>query len=106
MHLQVALRQSGLKLSLNSFRFFLGTAVYQPIICIPTPWEIRVCPRYPEIERVMHKEVGQNWTHYATLRGAAATLNRGSVFLHHGRLEPSFDVQQGPLTRYVLPDSA
>jgi site-specific DNA recombinase len=42
---------------------------------------------------------------YATLRGAAATLNRGSIFLHHGRLEPSFDVQQGPLTRYVLPDS-
>jgi hypothetical protein len=49
----------------NSFCFFLGTAVYQPIIRIPTPWEIRMCPRHPEIERVMHKEIGQNWTHHS-----------------------------------------
>ena len=42
---------------------------------------------------------------HTALRRTAASLNRGSVFLHHGRFEPSFDVQQGPLARYVFPNS-
>ena len=65
MHLQVALRQPGLKLSFNSFSFVLGSAVYQPIICIPTPWEVEMCPRHPQIERVVHEEIGQDWANHA-----------------------------------------
>ena len=42
---------------------------------------------------------------HTTLWGAAASLNRGSIFLHHGCFEPSFDVQLRPLTRYVFPNS-
>jgi site-specific DNA recombinase len=38
------------------------------------------------------------------LRRAAASLNSGPIFLHHGCLEPSFDVQQHPLTRHVFPN--
>jgi hypothetical protein len=49
MHLQVALRQPGLKLGLEGFCFLLGTAVCQPIVSIPTPREIRVRPRHPEV---------------------------------------------------------
>src|ERR1022692_4690536 len=104
MHFQVALRQSSLKLSLNIFCFFLGTAVYQPVIRIPTPWEIRMCPRHPEVERVVKKEIDQNWANHTALRRPAVSLHRGSILLYHGRFEPSFDVQQRPFARYVFPD--
>ena len=40
-------------------------------------------------------------SNHTTLRGAAVSLNCGSIFLHHGRLQPSFDVQQRPLTRHM-----
>jgi len=60
MHLQVALRQPRLKLDLKGFRFLLVSAMYQPIICIATPWEVRVCPYHPEVKRVVHKDVGQD----------------------------------------------
>jgi len=43
-------------------------------------------------------------SHHAALRRAAVSLHRGSVLLHHGRFEPSFDVQQRPFARYMFPD--
>ena len=104
MHLQTALRQTSLKLRLKGLCFLLGPTVHQPIICIPTPRELRVCPCHPEIERVVHKQVGQDWANHSALRRAAASLHRGPIFLHHGRLEPSFDVQQRPLTRHMFPN--
>ena len=59
MHLQTAFRQTSSKLRLEGFCFLLATAVHQSIICIPTPWEIRVCPCHPGIKRIVEKEVGQ-----------------------------------------------
>src|ERR1035441_2119182 len=106
MHLQVALRQPGLQLSLEGLRFLPGTAVHQPVVRIPTPWKIRMCPRHPEIKRVVHKKIGQNWADHSALRRAAASPYGGSLFLHHRRLEPSFDVQQRPLARYVFPNGS
>ncbi len=38
------------------------------------------------------------------LRRAAASLDSGPIFLHHGCLEPSFDVQQHPLTCHMFPN--
>ena len=64
-----------------------------------------MCPCHPEVKRVVHEEIGQDWTNHSALRRTAASLNHGSIFLHHGCLEPSFDVQQRPLTRYVFPNS-
>src|SRR5215831_11106174 len=104
MHLQVALRQPGLKRCLESFGFLLSTTVHQSVIRIPTPWEVRMCPRHPEIKRVVHKKVGQDWTNYPALGRTASSLNRGPIFFHHGRLEPSFDVQESPLARYMFPN--
>ena len=60
MHLQTAFRQASLKLCLEGFRFLLATTVHQSIVCIPTPWEIGMCPRHPEVERVVKKEICQN----------------------------------------------
>ena len=57
MHLQAALRQASLKLGLEGFGFLLGPAVHQPVIRIPTPREVGVCPRHPEIERVVQEEI-------------------------------------------------
>jgi hypothetical protein len=65
MHFQMAFGQSGLKLKLQDLCFLLGTAVYQSVIRIPTPWEVRVCPCHPEIKRVMHEEVGQDRAKHA-----------------------------------------
>src|SRR5579871_785393 len=104
MHLQTALRQASLKRRFKCLRLLLVTAVHQPVICIPTPREARVRPCHPEIERVVHKEVGQDWADHTALRRAAASPDSGPIFLHHGCLEPSFDVQQHPLARHMLPN--
>jgi hypothetical protein len=37
-----------------------STAVHQPIIRIPTPWEVQMCPHHPEIKGIVHKEIGQD----------------------------------------------
>jgi len=64
MHFQAALHQPGLKLSFESLRFLLVTAVHQSIVRIPTPREVRMSPHHPEIKRVVQKDVGQNWADY------------------------------------------
>ena len=63
-----------------------------------------MCPRHPEIERVVEKNVRQNWANHTPLGRTAVSLNCVSIFLHHRRLEPSFDVQQRPLTRHMFPN--
>ena len=57
MQFQVALRQSTLKGGFKGRGLGLGAAMDQPVISIPTPWELRVCPRHPQIERVVQKSV-------------------------------------------------
>jgi hypothetical protein len=52
-----AFRQSGLKFSLEGFSFLLGPAMHQPVICIPTPREVGVCPLHPEVERIVKKKI-------------------------------------------------
>src|SRR5438552_5130952 len=42
--------------------------MHQPIIRIPTPWEVRMCPCHPEVKRVVHEEIGQDWTNHSALR--------------------------------------
>ena len=41
---------------------------------------------------------------HSALRRTAASLDRCPIVLHHRCLEPSFDIQQRPLTRYVFPN--
>jgi len=105
MHFQAAFRQARLKLCLEGLRFLLVPAVYQSVICIPTPRKVGVRPRHPEIERVMQKQVSQNRADNAPLRGTSRSLNLHTVCVFHWRRQPPFDVQQRPFTRYVLPDS-
>jgi hypothetical protein len=64
MHLQTAFRQARLKFRLEGLRLLLAPAVHQSIVSIPTPWEIRMCPCHPEVERVVKKEISQNWADY------------------------------------------
>ena len=59
MQFEPAFRQPGLERGLDRFRFVLSPAMNQPIICIPTPREIRVCPLDPKVERIMQEEVGE-----------------------------------------------
>ena len=37
----------------------------QSVVRIPTLREVRVCPRHPEIERVVEKNVRQNWANHS-----------------------------------------
>ena len=60
-------------------------------------------PRHPEIKRIMQEQVGQYWADHAPLRGSTHPLNKLPV-LFHGRRQPSFDVEQRPFVRCVLPD--
>ena len=58
VHLKPALCQARLELDLEGLGFLLGPAVDQSIIRIPTPREVGVCPRHPEVERVVQKQIG------------------------------------------------
>ena len=99
----MALRQAALKVGLEGLRFLFAPAVDQPIVSIPTPREVRVSPRHPEIERIVQKSVRQNWANHTALWRTAASLSSCSIFLYHGRCQPSFDVQQCPFTRHMSP---
>jgi hypothetical protein len=64
MHFELAFRQPRLKFSLEGLSFFLGPTVHQPIVSIPTPWEVRVCPFHPEIKCVVQEQIRKNRTNY------------------------------------------
>ena len=57
MQFQTARGQADLKVGLEGYRFLLAVAVHPSIIGIPTPREVGVGPRHPEIERVVEKSV-------------------------------------------------
>jgi len=84
MQFEPAFRQPGLERGLDRLRFVLSPAMNQPIIRIPTPWEVRVGPPHPEIECVMQEQVGKDRADHAPLWGAAMSRDRCSV-LFHGR---------------------
>jgi hypothetical protein len=44
----------------------------QAVISVPTPWEIRVSPRHPEVERIVQEKVGKNQDTRLAYPGAAA----------------------------------
>src|SRR5208282_6281156 len=48
VHLHTLFCQAGLKFDLEGLRFQLTATVHQPVVCVPTPWEVGVCPRHPE----------------------------------------------------------
>jgi hypothetical protein len=57
MHFQLALCEPCLKRSLDGLCFLLGSAVHQPVVCIPTPREVRMYPLHPQIKGVMQEEI-------------------------------------------------
>ena len=75
MQFQSALSQPSRQRFPYGLRLCLASSVYQPIIRIPTPGQVGKPPRHPGIERIMHKEVGQDRADNAALRGAAASLD-------------------------------
>ena len=59
MHLEPARCQSRLKLRPEGFCLLLGPAMHKSIVSISTPWEVGMCPRHPEIKRIVQEEIGQ-----------------------------------------------
>ena len=100
---QSALRQPSLKLRPQGFRFLFSPTMYQPVIRIPTPREVGVCPLHPQVECVMQEQIGQDRADHAPLRGAAISFQPDPV-LFHRRRQPSLDVEQRPFARHMLPD--
>src|ERR1700682_2885569 len=49
--------EASLKIGLEGLRFWLGPAVNQPVIRIPTPRKVWVRPRHPEVEHVVQKKI-------------------------------------------------
>src|SRR5215475_5612598 len=70
MHFQTALRQTCLKRSHEGLGLLLVSTVNKTVIGIPTPRKVGICPRHPEIERVMHKQIRENRADDTSLRGA------------------------------------
>src|SRR5215469_15486903 len=103
MHFELAFRQPLLKFSLEGLSFFLGPTVHQPIVSIPTPWEVRVFPYHPEIKCVVQEQIRKNRTNYGSLRGSARSPD-AVLILFHGCCQPSLDLEQRPFASYILPD--
>ena len=57
MQLQAAFRQPNLKLGPEGLGFLLVPAVHQPVIRIPAPREVGVCPSHPEIKCVVQEQI-------------------------------------------------
>jgi hypothetical protein len=53
----------------------------------------------------MQEQVCQNRADDAPLRGATRSLGLRTIIVFHWRRQPSFDVEQRPFARHVLPDS-
>jgi len=51
--------------TLSALCFLFVRAVHQSIVRIPTTTGGRVCPNHPEIERVVEKNVTQNWANHS-----------------------------------------
>ena len=92
MHLKAALRKPGIQRRHDGLRLLFRLAVHQSIIRIATPGNARVRPGHPGIERVVQKEIGQNGTDHATLRGSLGALHQGSLRHLERRRQPSSDV--------------
>jgi len=79
MHLQTAFGQTKLKLGHDDLRLLLTPAVYQSIVCIPTPRKLRVCPCHPQIERIVQEQIGQYGTDQPSHNLAKLPFDLGSV---------------------------
>jgi hypothetical protein len=74
------------------------------IVGIPFERNGRMVPRHPNIERVMQKEIRQDWADNPALWRASFPRNEASIRHLHGRLQPSFDVEKHPRTVRVFAD--
>ena len=70
MHFQAAFCQAGLKFDLEGLRFQLTATVHQPVVCIPTPWEVGVCPPHPEV-KIEKRQVYEAYKAVKSNKGAA-----------------------------------
>jgi len=104
MHLQTAFGQTKLKLGHDDLRLLLAPAMHQSVVCIPTPRKLRVCPCHPQIERIMQEQICQYGTDNPALRCTAGSLNLRAILHAHRRGQPSFDVEDRPWARHVLPN--
>src|SRR5207237_6581495 len=85
MQLQAAFRQASLKLGLEGLGFLRAPTVHQPVIRIPAPREVGVCPSHPEIKCVVQEQIRLNWANHAPLRGSTSSLNSITALLHRRR---------------------
>ena len=104
MHFQLAFRQTCSKLCLYGYGFGFRPTVYQSIICIPAPWEVRVLSRHPRIERVVHEQVCQHRADYTALGGTSGSFDPCAVLKFHRCFQPSFDVQHSPFALHAFAD--
>src|SRR5579859_922945 len=74
MHLKSTFCQSSTKLRLEGLGLLFAPTVDKSIVGVPTPWKIRMCPRHPQIKRIMHEEVGEAGANDTALWRAACPL--------------------------------
>ena len=80
----------------------LRYTVHHSIISVAGERATRHVPPHPPIEGVVHEEIHQHGTHNTTLRRTAITWTNLSGLGYRGRLQPSPNIQQHPLTIRVL----
>src|SRR5215469_16088895 len=71
-------------------------AVADRIIGITLERDVRMVPPHPPVERVMKKEVGQEWTHDPSLRRSSFPADEAAIRHLNGRSQPSVEVKQHP----------
>src|SRR5215217_2091502 len=102
MHRQSALRQTRCDGLHDVFRLTLAAAMNHRIVGITGERALRIGALHPEVERIMHEQVHQDWTDDPTLRITPFPWNGDTLRSLERSSEPSFDIQQDPVFLDVL----
>src|SRR5215468_3208193 len=92
MQFQSTLLQPCRYLDTHQVRFPLCSAMDDNIVRIPLERQMRPVPAHPHIERVVQKQIGQQWADHSSLRSASFTLQQMSFFILRRRFQPTFDI--------------
>lgn len=92
MQFQSTLLQPCRYFDTHQVRFPLCPAMDNDIVRLPLERQMGPVLAHPQIERVVRKQIGQQWADHSSLRSASFTLQQISLFLLRRRFQPTLDV--------------
>src|SRR5204863_5388609 len=90
MQLQPTLLQPCRYFDTHQVRFPFCSAMDNDIVRVPLERQMSPISPHPQIERVVQKQIVQQWADHSSLRSAFLTLQQTSLFILRRRFQPTF----------------